>query len=139
MKLAVLVLMFAALTGCVSTTNRTMGAIVDSWRGAPAAEAIDQLGTPLHQYRSEDGNQRIYEWTTSTRLVPWKLGVDRQQADQPGAALVRGSCTLKLAASEAGEVVDGIWQGSDCCAMAVSGYCASLKRQGKALVSTPKL
>lgn len=132
MKGVALIMVFAALTGCATMTRSTTGTIADSWIGAPLSEIVEAWGVPDREFSASE--KTIYQWYAPGGA----LGVAGQRNNTALVTTQEMSCTHQMTVGPSGIVESGNMSGNNCCIMAVSGYCASLKRQGKALGSSPK-
>lgn len=126
-KITIWVALALFLPGCASMTQHAMGGILGSWQGEPVTKVVSVWGQPTQTFAGTETT--MYQWTDSARLVPWKVGEDMQRnTEQPGAALIKGSCTRQLiVANSDGTVQSGTYHGDNCCVAAAAGYCKSLK------------
>lgn len=133
MRSLVLALMLAplALVGCSSTD--TMGRIVGSWQGENVDTVVRQWGIPDRQYKTASGST-IYEWGSGTSAALPTISTTTGSVSSTGyvqattfssPSYISGTCTRQLTADQSGRIVDGAWQGGDCCVMAIAGRCAS--------------
>lgn len=119
--------------GCASTGGAEER-ILSSWRGAQIDQVFRQWGLPQRQAQLGDGSA-LYEWnhsqsialpgsTTGTVNVIGNIAYINAQT-RPSTT-ISGECTRTLAAGVDGKVTEGNSRGSNCCVMAIAGYCASL-------------
>jgi hypothetical protein len=125
------------LAACDSAA--TMRGAIDTWKGRPLQEAVDQWGEPTQQTR--ESGPRTLTWTrtiggvlpgySTGTITPVGGGVSRVQMTTAPPVAIFGWCRVHLSVDEQDIIQAGRHSGNDCCLNTFAGYCGNLPRRAR--------